>query len=132
MITFAPGYDGVPASDVYLFDTRDSSGNNGFVAKHLATGYVEFTVAGASGPISTITTSDICSFAFGTVHALSFGWDTNLVQVQVDGGTIEVSTTPYFPLTSLNSLVYIAADTNLTTRLNGELQSFETGRFALS
>lgn len=49
IIRYIPDYTGYPDSDRCLFDTRGSTGQNGFTCSHRVDGTVNFTIYGQSG-----------------------------------------------------------------------------------
>lgn len=127
-VSFAPGYDGTPPSDVYFFDSRESA-LNGFSAKHRSDGVIEFEVYDSGGQTLSLTTDSSVSLVQGAVTTLTFSWRTSLARIH-QGDTLLKESTSSYDIPTLGETLHVLSAHDGTGHLNGELTFFEIRRDA--
>lgn len=100
-ITWAPLYGGAPdpADDQILFDTRDSSGNNGLVLKHTRIGLFVARLVDATGTFAEVSSASLIPLEAGAVYRTIVYWDDMLRQMRIDinGSPLVTKTFRAFP-----------------------------------
>ncbi len=124
---FAPDYEGQPAADACLFDTRDESGFNGFAAFHRTDGKLEFRIA---GPVSekVVETNLDYEFTAGIFQEVGVSWASDYMQIQLNSEEVAVDNGSLVLPQAYNQWIYLFRTTTNTSRLNGELAAFEVRR----
>ncbi len=125
VIRFTSGYDGLPTSEKYLFDTRSPSTlQNGFLCKHRVDGVIEFTIDVAGTTYTLVSGST--PFTSSGETEIKVTWDQandirkiyyNLNEVASDSGSFGVPG-------ALNSLIYIGSRADSIAQLGCRLAEF--------
>lgn len=120
-------YDGLPTNDSCIFDTRDASGLNGFVATHLSDGRIRFSVAGPSST-KNLTTSEVFSFQAGIYQEVGVSWGSSFMAIRVNSEEAATSDTVVVLPQEFNEFIYLFQTSTGADRLEGELAVFEIRR----
>lgn len=120
---FAPSYDGFPAEETCMFDTRDEAGLNGFALFHLTDGRLMFEIGGPVTP-KQLETGGVFAFQVGIFEQLTVEWTDELMRIKNATQVVAEDDTSVVLPGQLNEWVYLFRTTDETTRLDGELGSF--------
>lgn len=124
---FAPDYEGAPAADACLFDTRDAAGLNGFAVFHRANGRLRFVVGGPLTP-KELETNLPFSFPAGIFQEVGVSWKEGFLEIQLNSERVAVDENPTVLPQAFNDHIYLFRTTADMDRLNGELATFEIRR----